>query len=135
MLDTAIRLMCEDLTVWDELLNQSEARSGPFDGGCLICAKALIHALGSGHLVRIVSAPNQQTEHYGAIINGTIFDFDGGAHSSEEWMKRFTANEYVHDRVLSVQHRFDSTANIPDDPKSVKRISRLLCSYMPTPTN
>lgn len=112
--------------VYSILLDQSEAQSGPYDGGCLICAKAIILAHG-GDLVRIVSEKNGgQTEHYGAIIDDVIYDAAGSYKSSSQWISSFAKNEGVKDRTLSYAVGYDDESSIPDDPKATKLIASIL---------
>jgi len=101
----------------------------PFTGGCLVSAKAIIIANGEGSLVRIISDANGgQTEHYGALINGSIFDFDGPADTAEKWIERFRTQERINDRELSYAEGFDSESEIPDSAAASKAIAKLLTS-------
>lgn len=113
---------------WTILLDQSSAQSGPFDGGCLICAKAMMLAFGGGNLGRITS-PDGKTQHYGVELNGAIYDFDGRAKTSQEWIDRFMENESISEENWRYSYGIDSTSIIPDDPKSSKLIADLLTNH------
>jgi N12 class adenine-specific DNA methylase len=108
-----------------QILMESEAQSGPFDGGCLICAKALQMVLGRGTLARIISTANDgQTEHYGLEADGGVYDAGGFHASHEKWIATFKEQEKITDRALSFDRGYDETSEIPDDPKAVKELSR-----------
>ena len=112
--------------VMDVLTNQSVAQSGPFDGGCLIVAKALQLIVG-GNLVRIASDINDgQTEHYGLRVGGVIYDADGAYRSSDEWISHFAEIENIKDRTLSFAEGYDGSSEIPDDPKAAKTLASVL---------
>ena len=59
---------------------------GAFDGGCHICADALILAAGRGGLVRLVDDKGR-TDHYGAKIDGLYCDFSGCYTTGDLWAK------------------------------------------------
>ncbi len=107
------------------VLNESEAQSGPFDGGCLIMAKAIRRANGGGELVRIKSDANE-AEHYGTMIDGKIYDADGAHASPEEWIKNFADHENVSDRKLDFATGLVENGEIPDDPRAEKQVAALL---------
>lgn len=121
----AIRQVYKNSGLWRILLDESEAQAGPFDGACLICAKAIIRATGCGKLVRLTSDLHP-AEHYGALIEGAIFDFDGRHGSPKTWIRRFAEKESVRDRVLGYAEGFDEGTEIPDDPQAEKKIANLL---------
>ncbi len=105
---------------------QDAVGSGPYDGGCLIFAKALIRANGGGELGRIVSTANGgQTEHYGALINGKIQDFGGTFASPSKWIANFERREQT-GRELSFAKGYDSKSEIPDEPSAEKEIAAVL---------
>ena len=111
-----------------DVLWQSEARSGPFDGGCLITAKALQRIFG-GEIVRLQSKENE-AEHYGIRINdGSFMDADGVAQSAEEWVDRFSENEMLN-RQVEVEVGVVNDGDIPDDPKAVKMLEKALLKYI-----
>jgi len=131
VLNLAIKQTYKDDEFWQILLNESNAQSGPFDGGCLICAKAIMNAADGSELVRIVSPLNGgQTEHYGVRLSGKVYDFDGIAHSSQQWIDRFQSNESITDRELSFAVGYDSTTQTPDDPRAVRLISKTIMRKM-----
>jgi hypothetical protein len=105
------------------LMDESEARSGPFDGGCLIVAKALQRHFGKGELVRLVSDANGgQTEHYGLQVGEVIFDAAGEHSSPEKWAANFKKQENF-TRPLIVESGFDESSEIPDDPHATKLVT------------
>lgn len=122
--------------LWDIL-----SPSGPFDGGCLICAQAILMAAGKGELVRIVSTfddPSQehelggrpvgskQTEHYGAQVNGKIYDFGGAFLSAQAWIDFFSSEEHLY-RKLHVESGLDpSDDEIPQDAAKTEAVAKLL---------
>lgn len=127
----SIKRVFESDSLWSILLNESDVRSGPFDGACLICAKALIRANGNGSLVRIVSDLNDgQTEHYGANIDGDIYDFDGLHGSPSAWIETFAAKENMAGRQLSFAMGWDSESEIPDDPATERKVAALFQKEM-----
>lgn len=114
------------------MIDQSVAQSGPFDGACLIAAKAILNLIGQGELVRITSNLNGgQTEHYGVQVAGGIFDADGDYGTPRKWIRRFAQLESVCDRELRLAFGFDPKGMAPDDPIAVKALSlelrRLIC--------
>lgn len=115
------------------ILQKSVAKSGPFDGGCLIVAKALVHVAGTGELATIASNRNgYQTEHYGALIQDAYYDADGGAASFDEWRDRFVDHEGLDmeaglEPVEYYEGRgVDEEGDIPDDPRAVKLLTNEL---------
>jgi hypothetical protein len=134
MLKSAIGKTFNDDQFWAVLLNESVAQSGPFDGGCLICAKAIQLAVDDAELVRIVSDLNGgQTEHYGIRLDDSIYDMDGIASSEAAWVSRFQDNESRTDRVLGFAAGYDEESLIPDDPCASKQISQILFKYLVNP--
>lgn len=105
-----------------KILLNSEAGSGPMDGGCLICAKALIMANGKGDLVRLYS---HQTEHYGAMVDGVIYDSDGAHRTEQEWIDNFSKSE-MFTGPLTVEPGHDAESSIPDDPQAVTQLAKVL---------
>lgn len=123
----AIKATYNNEAFWTTLLDESMAQAGPFDGNCLNCAKALIDAFGEGQLVRIASNLNNgQTEHYGALIDSVIYDFDGPAESPDDWIARFIKNESINDRQCYYAEDYDADTPTPDDPATVKAISKII---------
>lgn len=127
-----IRADYRNEAIWDVLINESAAKAGPSDGACLICAKAILHDFGRGELVRIVSDANGgQTEHYGALVDGVIYDLEGDCNSPEEWIKRFSELEapYVRGRKLSFAFGLDEKSEIVDDEAASRKVANLMkCS-------
>lgn len=107
-----------------KILIDSEARSGPFDGGCLIVAKALQHVLGEGDLVRLVRLSGL-TDHYGLKTSQGILDANGVYTSGAEWAKKFSAYERL-DHPVALASGHDPESEIPDDPRAVKALAQEL---------
>lgn len=127
MLDVVLKELYDSSEFWAVLLGESSAQSGPFDGACLICAKAILLAEQDAKLVRIVSDYNNgQTEHYGARLGGDIYDFGGRHVSPEKWVETFSNSENLGNCTLSVVEGFDSRSDIPDDPRASKRIASMI---------
>lgn len=118
--------------VADVLMNKSIAQSGPFDGGCLIVAKALQHSLGEGELVRIVSDANGgQTEHYGLETSHGIVDAAGVHASPEKWIADFEKSKGTDNRKNTFARGFDENSDVPDDPRAVKELAKELTKRLP----
>jgi hypothetical protein len=131
-IDAAIAAVYKDDRLYEALDFGPSNNSGPFDGGCLICAKALIRAFGGGDLVRIVRSNNDMTDHYGARIDGTIYDFLGSASSPAAWLARFKREEHITHKQHFAEG-YDSQSDIPDDPAAEKKIAALLTAAADVP--
>jgi GNAT superfamily N-acetyltransferase len=68
------------------------AGCGPFDGGCVVFAKALQQAIG-GQVV-VVTNRFGRGDHAAVELNGKLYDFDGPL-SPKAFMARFEKNERV----------------------------------------
>ncbi len=123
---SSIRRVYKSNAFWTAMLDESKFKSGPFDGGCLVCAKALIRVFG-GSLVRIVNSSKNTTEHYGALIDGGIYDFDGFHSSPNKWMQTFEKHEHT-GRDLYFAEGFDKKSVIPNDPDTELKVADLLKS-------
>jgi len=131
MLHRAIKKMYKDDQFWEILVNESAAKSGPFDGGCLICAKAIMLALDNAELVRITSRLNGgQTEHYGIRYKRKFYDMSGVAHSTTDWIERFKADELVYDTNLGFAVGYDPYTPTLNDAQAAKKVSKLLVKYL-----
>ena len=109
------------------LLDDSTAQSGPFDGGCLIVAKALLLLTGKGTLIRIVRhEPHTQTEHYGIEIDGHIYDASGKHQNATAWINTFASRELIAPPLLFFAYGYDEASDIPDDPRAIKELTSLL---------
>jgi hypothetical protein len=118
------------------ILTESEAQSGPFDGGCLIAAKAIMRAMGDRGLakqrglVRLVSdVDGGQTEHYAAKVDGIIYDASGGFTTGRAWADYFSKEERL-TRDVQVEEGYDENSDIPDDPVAEKKLARLLAAKL-----
>ena len=126
--DTAqLRRLFKSDAAYDLLVNESVAQAGPYDGACLICARAIIDAANGGDLVRIVSdVRGGQTEHYGARIDGVIHDAEGAYRTPGQWFRQLARLERIFDRIFSLAVGSDSTSSIPDDPAAQAKLARLI---------
>lgn len=125
-LGQSIKHLYKHKAFWSVMLDESEAQSGPSDGGCLIAAKAIIRANDGGDLVRIISNIGVGIEHYGARIDGRIYDFNGVFSSPQSWIKKFKSLENINDRKLVFAEGYDENTVIPDDPAAVKKVAALI---------
>jgi len=124
-LPKALRRVFRGQSLWRALAAVGTQGCGPFDGGCLISAKAMIAAVGHGDLVRIVR--DDQTQHYGARIAGAYFDFDGPADTAEQWIQRFAKNEHLEVTGLGfAEGEGQEHGEIPDEPAISTAIAALL---------
>jgi GNAT superfamily N-acetyltransferase len=131
---TAIRRTYKDDSFWDLMVNRSKAQSGPFDGGCLVVAQALVEAFPGAELVRMVSPLNGgQTEHYGARIGKYLCDFYGPFDTPKAWIDNFVREESIRDRALSFAEGSNPQAEIVDDPETSSKVAALLKEHMPEP--
>lgn len=126
----AIRKAYQDDRLWQMLVNNSFAQAGPFDGGCLICAVAIVEAAGQGEIVRMVSGTSGVTQHYGALVNGLIYDFLGSNRTAEEWLQRVGRAENITDRSLLYDTGIDKFSDIVADQKASSEVAHLLGELM-----
>lgn len=83
----SIRSLYDGKALWQVLVNETKVGAGPFDGCCLICAKAIIRAAGRGELVRIVAASDWQVAKYRAQgYDGAIFAPDKDDFTKRGWL-------------------------------------------------
>lgn len=101
--------------------------AGPFDGGCLIVAKAYVFACG-GSLVRIVSR-HTQTEHYGALIDGEVYDGNGRRRSTNAWLRWFE-REYPDCAPVQLAHGFDVESETQDLPHVSNELAQMLINRL-----
>jgi hypothetical protein len=135
-LDLAIRRTAHSEEFCDLLMNRSQAEAGPFDGGCLIAARALIQAFGdapgSAQLVCMVSPLNGgQVEHFGAQIGHWIADFNGTFLTPKDWIDRFAAEEHIDARLLSFHAGEPADHGIVDDPQASAQAAEILRAHWP----
>lgn len=131
-LSAAIAQVSRTQQFWKLMLEESRAEAGPFDGGCLIVAQALIQAAGRGELVRVASELNP-AEHYGARIDGVVYDFNGAAASEQEWVERFVSTEQATDwgRIWHFAEGLVPCADIIADPKTSVAVAEMLRKAYP----
>lgn len=115
--------------LWNILVEESTPQAGPFDGGCLICADAIISAMGEGGLVRIESnvRGEPQTEHYGATIKGYVYDFNGLHDGPDEWVESFRKEApHLKNIALRINFKHDNESEIVRDTAASQKIGKLL---------
>jgi len=128
MLHISDHLM-EDDRFW-QIIDQAGLVS-PMTGGCLVFAKALMISADDGLLTRIVSNVNGgQTEHYGLMVDGTIYDANSSYRKPEEWISAFLEMESVSDRLLTFATGHDADSEIPDNAAAIKEMARLMDAYV-----
>jgi hypothetical protein len=114
-------------------------KNGPFDGDCLMAAKAIMEVWG-GNLVRIDwdtdSDPEVYTLHYGVEIGGKFLDFAGVFKSAQAWIKNFRKMEEMlnPEKILVVrpglQPDWDELDDrLPNDPEAIAGVADLIRKY------
>lgn len=115
--------------IYNLLINTID--SGPFDGGCVVFARALQMKLG-GDMVVLTGHAQRDTDevaqHAALLLNNELIDADGAA-NSKEFIRRFEQNELTHagGRVTGV--RPIQPDDLPDAPRSeelAQQIEKLL---------
>lgn len=96
----------------------------------MICAKALCGAFG-GQVVTLEM--HGRPQHYGAIIQGTRFDFDGPAESGDIWAERFAESEVV-DGPLRCEDGFLPNPEVPFCQETSNAIRALLLEATDEPS-
>lgn len=125
-LGPAIQAAFQDDRAWKILVEDSCVKAGPFDGGCLVVANAILQAAGHGALVRIASDLNG-AEHYGAAVDGLVYDGAGGHASPDAWLTHLVQHELVSGRRLTYAEGLDAAATeIVADPAAERALSNLL---------
>lgn len=82
---------------------------GPFDGGCLLFARAMQKALGGE--VAVLVREDDVAEHAVLLLDGILIDFDGPADPAE-FVPRFNDNE----RRQCVGWRLFRDGDLPEAP-------------------
>jgi len=108
--------------------------SGPFDGGCLVVAKALVRLVPECKVVTMVRRLDNGKDipdHYAAQCpDGGIIDADGYAPNPQAFIKRFLKNESSQDDPASYRVEPRMVKPLPeddiDDPRAVKDLAREL---------
>lgn len=103
--------------------------SGPFDGGCLVVAKALQRVLG-GSIIRMQSWRGD--EHYGVRMpDGSVYDGDGKIGSEKLWIARIEQNEGVQEQMwIEEGLPVDESPTPVDDPRAVDAVADALERYL-----
>lgn len=116
----------------DVLVNQSFVQSGPFDGGCLIVAKALYHLFPEGELVHIANEFGE-AEHYGLRMpDGSVIDA-AGVHPSETSWIQYMEQEELMKHCCVVQRGIGKDIGLEiDDPAAVKSLIPILRKHLRT---
>ena len=113
---------------YDVLVNQSVAKSGPFDGGCLIVAEAFMQVWPDAKLVRIVSA-DDCTQHYGVKRNDRWIDASGAYLSFHEWACVFAEAEGL-DGDLERKEGHDPACPAPSDSDASAKLASMIRSAL-----
>jgi len=108
-INKAINAVYRNKGFWALLLDRIGA--GAFDGGCYVVAKALADAF-NGRVVTLLST-NNVPDHYGCVVYGQTFDFDGYAGTPEQWIRRFKKNEGLTKELVYAPYDVPS----PDIPR------------------
>ena len=132
VISKAIYLTYKSKRFWTEMVENSSFNSGPLDGGCRCAAESIVQAVGKGELVYIASQLNGgQLEHYGARIEGIIYDFGGCHETPERWVECFKKEEQVYGRDLffvdGIVRHID---NVPQDTECSNKVAGLLRKRM-----
>lgn len=118
------------------ILLNSPLQSGPFDGGCLVVAKALCSLFPEFKLVVLVRRAEGKTrilDHYAAMCpDGGLIDADGYASSPANFIKRFIKNEHLKHAHTSyvVEPGFPNLSPDIDYPRTVKDLVRVLRLFL-----
>ena len=113
-----------------EVLSDASEGSGPFDGGCLICANALKLVFGRGNLIRVASKPDggrpEQAEHYGVLIDGEIIDMNGVHDDEEAWIQTLLEEGMPVNRRYRIALGWDSEGDIPHNGEAEQRLAEII---------
>jgi hypothetical protein len=114
--------------------------SGPFDGGCLVVAKAIVRLVPECKVVTMVRRLDNGkdiSDHYAVQCpDGGIIDADGYSPNTQAFIKRFLRNEGIRDSDPA-SHRIEPrmVMSLPkddiDDPRAVKDLARELGAAIP----
>jgi len=98
---------------------------GPFDGGCVFVADALLEATG-GELM--VLTFNGQAEHACVFYDGLYYDFDG-AKEKDEFIKNFKEQELSYRPEVNSYSAFDIRpfidGDLPEAPRNAELSSHM----------
>jgi hypothetical protein len=94
---------------WDYMMQH--VGSGPFDGGCVVCAAAIQQITG-GQLVAMVRQ-DDIAEHAAVLSNSRLYDFDG-AGPVDRKINKFNRNEMA--SAVAVRPLRDT--DLPDAPRN-----------------
>lgn len=104
--------------------------SGPFDGGCLIVAKALRRIMPECKLCTVLRRAGEAeiADHYVLLCpDGGVMDADGWARDSMTFIRRFMRNEkgfYNDNDDLRIEPRYVVNGVTPDDLRAVEKLER-----------
>ena len=93
--------------------------TGPFDGGCVIYAKALKAVFG-GVMVSLIRS-NGTADHAAVLIDDILYDFAGGL-PINKFVERFNENELA--KVTSFRNYTPS--DLPDAPRNATAVDELV---------
>lgn len=115
--------------IYTLLLNKIDC--GPFDGGCVLMARAIQLAYG-GEMVILngtsISCPNEKVIGQHAVVllpNNVMVDADGPL-SIKKFIIRYNQNEYC---KITGHHKFNDKKDLLDAPRNEKlsiKISKLI---------
>lgn len=105
--------------------------TGPFDGGCVVFARALQIKFGGDIVVLVGQAQrnaNEVAQHAALLLDNKLIDADGPA-TKEEFVRRFTKNELAHTGGTITSLRKLLPGDLPDADRNEelsKEIAKLL---------
>jgi len=110
--------------------------AGPFDGGCVIFARALQMIYGGeivaliGYAQSSVASKNPTAQHAALLVDGRMIDADG-IKSQDEFVRNFENNELKHasGKIIGIRPLHNSDlSEAPRDEQLSAKISKLLKS-------
>lgn len=105
------------------------AGRGPFDGGCVVVARALQRSIG-GEVVVLTRAEGS-ADHAAIAVNGVLIDYDGPLEPAA-FLRRFNANE----RACAVGFRPIESDDLPEacqDTELEDELTALIASALAHP--
>lgn len=107
------------------MVMDGKVKAGPFDGGSLVCANAIMLSVGEGDIVRIVDANTGETFVYGVEIDGAIYDFDG-AFNSVSWVEKLIRTENVRGKELKVARGVDDSSSAKENESASLQVMEII---------